>query len=131
MLPRKIEGTTMTFDGDGRKLGYPTANLRLKTDLKDGVYFGYSDLAEFRNQPSLIFIGTPTTMGSHERRVEAYLLDIPDEDHYDQTLKLNILYYHRANKTFSSIEELKEAISEDEKTARKWFAKSSSDRARP
>jgi riboflavin kinase/FMN adenylyltransferase len=120
MLPTIIKGTVTRFKGDGRKLGYPTANLKAETDLKDGVYFGHAGLTEFKNHPAIIFVGTPTTMGETERRVEAYLLDIPDQDYYGHELTLAIEHYHRATQTFASIEELKKIMHQDEKAARAY-----------
>lgn len=117
----ELSGVVTPFQGNGRKLGYPTANLRSGTDLKDGVYFGFANLAEFTNHPAVIFVGTPTTLGDKERRVEAYLLDIPDKDYYDQVLKLKIVEFHRDNKTFADIDALLEVMADDEKAARRWF----------
>jgi riboflavin kinase/FMN adenylyltransferase len=116
-----IKGTTVQFAGNGRKLGYPTANLAVQTDLKDGVYFGMAKLGSYKNQPAMIFIGTPTTVGDKGRRVEAHLLDIADKDYYGQKLKLDILYFHRPNQTFGSVDELLAVMKDDEVTAREWF----------
>jgi riboflavin kinase/FMN adenylyltransferase len=123
MLPTIIKGTVTRFKGDGRKLGYPTANLKVETDLKDGVYFGHADLAEFKNHPAIIFVGTPTTMGETDRRVEAHLLDIPDQDYYDQAMTLYLEHFHRSNETFKSIKELQKKMKNDETTARGWLTK--------
>lgn len=85
------------------------------------MYFGYADLADYRCHPSLIFIGIPTTMKDMIRRVEVHLLDIPDEDYYDQELVAYIEHYHRANQTFSSVEELVRIMKDDDSAARAWF----------
>ena len=121
-----IKGIVTPFQGNGRKLGYPTANLRIETDLKDGVYFGFADLNEHVHQPALIFIGTPTTLHDHERRVEAYLLDIPDVDYYGDEINLEILHFHRQNQTFGGISELQTVMKNDELEARRWFAETNS-----
>lgn len=126
MKPVVLSGIVTRFKGDGRKLGYPTANLVIKTDLKDGVYFGYADLAQYTHQPAIVFIGTPTTMGETIRRVEAYLLDIPDQDYYDYNLRLDLHYYHRPNQDFKLINDLILAIKADEAAARQWFKQSAS-----
>jgi FAD synthase len=118
----EFEAVTEPFEGNGRKLGYPTANIRVKTDLKDGVYFGYANLENYINQPALIFIGTPITVGATTHRVEAYLLDVTDKDYYDLSLKLTIHFYHRPNQKFRSMKKLKEVIKSDELSARQWFA---------
>jgi len=121
--PVELSGTVTRFKGDGRKLGYPTANLTIQTGLKGGVYFGFADLAKWKNHPAIIFIGTPTTLGNTKPRVEAHLLDIPDKDYYDQELKVRIEHFHRPNQKFPNVEELQKAMRADETAARHWFAK--------
>ena len=118
-----LSGEVTPFRGNGRQLGYPTANIRSDTDLAEGVYFGYADLAEYIDKPSLIFIGIPKTMGDVERRVEVHILDIPDIDYYAQTLTVSIVHFHRPNKRFDSVDELKVAMRSDEDNARSWFVK--------
>jgi riboflavin kinase/FMN adenylyltransferase len=120
-----LEGTVTRFKGDGRKLGYPTANLKIETGLKDGVYFGFADLADWQNHPAVIFIGTPTTMGDKDRRVEAHLFDIPDKDYYDEQLRLSIKHFYRDNQTFEGVEQLKWVMRQDEAAARTWFSSGS------
>lgn len=122
ILPVKIGGMTSRFDGRGRSLGYPTANIR-KVNIKfdDGVYFGFATLGKFKHEPALIFIGAPETFDNSESRVEAYLLDIPDEDYYDQKLMLSLEKFWRPNQKFASLNELKHAMRDDELAARKWF----------
>lgn len=125
MLPATIEGEVKQFNGKGRQLGYPTANLMTDTDLDDGVYFGHADLIGYKNQPALIFVGVPTTMGDTERRVEVHLLDIPDEDYYEENLTATLEYYHRPNETFANAEELLVVMKDDEAKARVWVSSGS------
>ncbi len=120
-LPTTLHGTITRFKGNGRKLGYPTANLLTVTDMHDGIYFGFADLAEWSHQPALIFIGTPTTIGDPERRTEVHILDIPDQDYYDQLLGVTLQHYHRPNQTFGSIEALIQAMAADEHACRRWL----------
>jgi FAD synthase len=80
----ELNGIVRHYAGNGRSLGYPTANISTQTKLTDGVYFGYAELKEFHRWPSLIFIGIPTTVGDRGRRVEAHLLDIPDHNYYEK-----------------------------------------------
>lgn len=123
LLQTTLSGKTVAFSGNGRKLGYPTANIQTKSTLKDGVYFGYADLAEHKNHPALIFIGEPLTIDDHKRRLEAHLLDIDDKDYYGEKLQVQIIYFHRGNKKFVSVDELIEAMHQDEEIARLWFRK--------
>jgi riboflavin kinase/FMN adenylyltransferase len=119
-LPRRLRGTVRHFKGNGRKLGYPTANIDTSTPLEDGVYFGRADLAEYKQQPALIFIGTPTTVGDTSRRVEAHILDAQDIDYYGLELEISVEKFHRGNKKFESIDELLVAMKSDEKAGRDW-----------
>lgn len=115
-------GNVLRYRGDGRKLGYPTANIDTQTDLADGVYFGFADLAGYHNHPCLIFVGAPVTVGDSQRRVEAHLLDISDVDYYGEELTLRIVYCHRPNQKFDSLDQLVVAMKDDEAAARAWFA---------
>ncbi len=117
----QLEGTVTAFSGNGRSLGYPTANLTSITTLKDGVYFGYADLDKYQNNPALIFVGVPTTVGDTKRRVEAHLLDIIDKDYYGQHLNIRVHRFFRPNKKFASLDELLIAIRADEVAGREWF----------
>jgi FAD synthase len=125
MKPVTLTGRVTKFRGNGRHLGYPTANIRSDTNLDEGVYFGFADLTTYHNYPALVFIGVPTTMGDTERRVEVHVLDIPDIDYYGQTIRVRIEHFYRRNKRFESVEELITVMRVDEAQARSWFAKNS------
>jgi len=118
-----LSGKVTKFQGNGRKLGMPTANITTDTNLEEGVYFGFAELAAFTDRPALVFIGVPTTMGDTERRVEVHILDIPDVDYYDQILNIRIDHFHRSNQHFESVKELLAAMHDDETQARGWFSK--------
>lgn len=111
--PVELEGLTERFSGDGRKLGYPTANIRPKTKLEDGVYAGTASLRNYMDKLAMIFIGTPTTMGDTDRRTEVYLFGIPDKDYYGLKLSCTLNHYLRPNYTFQSAAELKQVMDDD------------------
>lgn len=119
-LPAQLSGVVTPYKGNGRKLGYPTANIATATQLADGVYFGKASLGDFIDHPAIIFIGTPTTVGDTERRVEAHILDAPDIDYYGQLLHLTLMVYYRGNQTFASVDLLVETMKQDEAAAREW-----------
>lgn len=121
MQPVRLSGSVTPFKGNGRQLGYPTANIKVETDLTDGVYFGFADLDAYTQQPALVFIGVPTTMGDDERRVEVHVLDIPDNDYYDQMLNVVITRFHRPNQKFDSVAELLTVMHGDEAAGRAWL----------
>jgi FAD synthase len=122
-MDAQLEGTITKYRGNGRKLGYPTANIATDTELADGVYFGYAQLGQYADHPAVIFIGTPTTKGLDDtaRRVEAHLLNVPDQDYYGQYLVLQIKHFHRPNQQFATVDDLLKAISADDTSAREWF----------
>jgi riboflavin kinase/FMN adenylyltransferase len=120
-MEEHLSGKVTRYKGNGRLLGYPTANFTSSTNLSDGVYFGIADLMQYHDHPALIFIGVPLTMGDKERRVEVHLLDIDDKDYYGQPVSCTIMKFKRSNKKFENIHELKVAMKEDEEAARTWF----------
>jgi riboflavin kinase / FMN adenylyltransferase len=121
-LPVHLEGSIRQYQGLGRTFGYPTANIRTETALQDGVYFGFAELLKYVHNPCLIFIGTPTTVGAVERRVEAHLLDIPDKDYYGELLQLEIIKFYRPTETFKNVDILIGKMHSDETAARDWFS---------
>lgn len=119
--PVLLTGEVVRFSGNGRKLGYPTANIRSTTTLAEGVYFGFAGIGHRPLTPALIFIGVPITVGDSEKRIEVHILDIPDIDYYRQQIEVSIVHFWRPNKKFANLEVLKTAMSSDEKHARMWF----------
>jgi riboflavin kinase/FMN adenylyltransferase len=84
----QIQGTVIHGDHRGRKLGFPTANVRLSPDdppLRYGVYAGYVD-----GLPAAISVGVRPTFGdSLEPLLEAFILDW-DGDLYGHTINVRL-----------------------------------------
>lgn len=95
----------------GRTIGFPTANLKLKSDfIDDGTYkinIVYNDE---------IFSGVGVAR-NHLWLFEAHIFDF-EKNIYGEDLEIIILEKIRDNKKFSSLEELKNAIQNDVKTAK-------------
>lgn len=104
-LPYQIKGIVKKFSGNGRRLGYPTANIEIDKDAPEGLYFGYTHL-EGQKLASIIFIGAPITLGVTSKRAESYILDFEDHDLYGQEIKIEILKKLRDNRKFESVEKL-------------------------
>jgi len=103
----RLDGVVVRGDGRGRKLGYPTANLRLTLRAAvpaDGVYAGRVVLGE-RRLPAAISVGTNPTFDGHGRRVEAHILDF-DEDIYDDPIGIEFTALVRPMERFDSVDEL-------------------------
>ncbi len=123
VFPYEVVGTVIKGYQNGRKIGFPTANLSLKDDYlypKRGVYAG---IAYIRGLPyqAMINVGINPTVGKlKDLQIEAHLLDF-DMEIYDETMYLSFYRYLREERKFSSLEELKSQLVKDLAEVRKVF----------
>ena len=114
--PYQIEGSVVRGDGRGRRIGIPTANLRLHPDKLIPKLGVYACLAEIGGEQwaAATNIGVrPTFDGkSLAPQVEAHLLDF-NADIYEQNVRLKFMAYLREEQRFSSVEALLEQIQTD------------------
>lgn len=122
--PYTITGQVIRGDQRGRKLGFPTANLRCPLDKvlpANGVYF---TRAQWQQEElcAVTNVGTrPTfTEGEVAPVIEVHILDF-DSDIYEEFLTVDFLGRIREEKKFSSVDELKSQIVKDIEVARKSF----------
>lgn len=100
---------------NGRKIGFPTANLVLSSPYvlpRSGVYKGlcYSRGLAY---PSIINVGTNPTVGLLKHPlVECYLQGM-NEEIYDETLYVSFGSFLREEMKFASLEELKKQLGQD------------------
>jgi riboflavin kinase / FMN adenylyltransferase len=115
-----FSGTVVRGDGRGRKLGFPTANLRLDNDAQrpaDGVYAAWVKLGK-ETRRGAVHVGPRPTFAGAAPTVEVHLLDFPDRDLYGERLSFQPVERLRGIIKFDSAEELSVALKEDcEKTA--------------
>lgn len=111
--PYRLVGTVVHGAGDGRKLGYPTINLDVGSQLvpADGVYAGTADVAGLR-RPAAISIGRRPTLGGRDLVIEAFVLD-ESGDWYAERASLDLTARLRNQIKFSSREELSRQITQD------------------
>jgi len=114
-----LKGVVKKNQGRGTSIGYPTANLTVKSDVEEGVYLG---LAYHKNKAhkALLFVGVPLTFSDKQRRAETYILDF-NETIYGETISIEVLKRLRDNKKFDSVSDLISQIKDDEKKAREYF----------
>jgi riboflavin kinase/FMN adenylyltransferase len=121
--PYRLSGTVVVGKRLGHTIGFPTANVQMeqyKFLPKGGVYVASARLSDGRIYRSVVNIGTqPTTPGTHNLAVEAYLLDF-NEDIYGRHLALDLLAFLRPEKKFASIEDLVRQIGMDADTAKNY-----------
>ncbi len=105
---------------NGRKLGYPTANIARDAEgmlPKDGVYAGWLYAGENKYMAA-ISVGTNESVTAVPRVLEAHVLDRDDLDLYDQVVKVEYVDLIRPNLKFSGIDELVTQIGLDVESAR-------------
>ncbi len=117
-----VEGEVVRGDGIGRRLLFPTANIRVENRVlpADGVYVTLC-LVDGIWRRSVTNIGRrPTIGGDDETRVETNILDF-EGDLYGQTIRVRLLHRLRGEKKFNGIDELRAQIEHDRNRARRYF----------
>jgi riboflavin kinase/FMN adenylyltransferase len=121
--PHRVDGVVERGDERGRKLGYPTANLRTEQFAAvpaDGVYAGrVVQLDEWgrtvEGAPlgiAAISVGTNPTFEVRQRRVEAYILDF-SADLYGVNIGVEFVRRLRGMERFDSVDALVSQMSVD------------------
>lgn len=107
----------------GRKLGFPTANIRIPRDRvlpRFGVYVGkcaLGDKGQEKTYYGVLNIGIrPTVENSTNANLEIHILDF-DKDIYGQELTVEILKFLRDERKFGSPQELASTVLLDKKAA--------------
>ncbi len=120
----KVLGYDFFFSGEvvhgdklGRKLGYPTANLKIKDEDKlipgNGIYAVYAQPEGYREKlKGMMSIGFRPTVDGKKRVVEVNIFDF-DQEIYGQTLKVFVRKYLRPELKFDGLESLVKQIGQD------------------
>ena len=109
--PYILTGTVVRGHQLGRRLGIPTANLRLPEGLaipKFGVY-ACRALVDGRAHPAVTNIGTRPTVSGTGITVEPWILDYSG-DLYDREITLEFYRFLRPERKFDTLEDLKTEI---------------------
>ena len=103
-----ISATVIRGLGNGRKFGFPTANLRLDApiDIENGVYAAWVMVDEKR------YKGMRPSLGLTEKTYEVHLLHFSG-NLYGKTLSFEIMQFIRPEQKFESVEELVEQLKKD------------------
>lgn len=123
-----FSGVVVHGDKLGRKLGYPTANLKVLDEEKitpgNGIYAVYAELPDINEYPhsplatphsrlkGMMSIGFRPTVDGKKRVIEVNIFDF-DEEIYDQTLKVFVKKYLREEIKFDGLESLIKQIDQD------------------
>jgi riboflavin kinase/FMN adenylyltransferase len=121
--PFTILGTVTEGKQLGRRLGFPTANLRAHNEQfpPNGVYAAQAWFRE-KAYGGVVNIGIRPTIEKEggERILELHLFDF-DEEIYGRDIEVAFLDYLRPEQKFSGIEELQSQIQRDAAKARQIY----------
>ncbi len=120
-----LSGVVVSGEKLGRKLGFPTANIKLYEPLKllpkDGVY-AVKVLFNGKRYCGITNIGTrPTVSLGVQKSIETHILDF-NEQIYGLDLKVEFIKRIRDEKKFDSIEKLIEQLTQDREYASKLLS---------
>ena len=104
----KLSGIVERGKQNGRKLGFPTANLKYNAEMilpAAGVYAGYT-YVDGEKYKSIINIGDNPTFNAESITVESYIFDF-NRDIYGKAAAIEFVKYLRSDKKFNSLDELK------------------------
>ncbi len=107
----------------GRKLHYPTANLHIEETYKlipkNGVYIVKSQI-DGKTYFGMMNIGTNPTVHGSGLSIETHFFDA-SFNLYDKKIQIQMLKRIRDEKKFDSLEELQDAMQEDEDFSRDYI----------
>jgi riboflavin kinase/FMN adenylyltransferase len=109
----------------GRKLGYPTANLRLgsRTAPVGGVFAVRVAGIRAQPMPGVASLGTRPTVDGREVLLEAHLFDF-DGDLYGKRIEVEFVQKLRDEEKFDSLDAMVKQIDLDAQAARKILSRS-------
>ena len=123
--PFKLSGVVVHGFKNGRKLGYPTANIDVTPELilpHKGVYAVLVTLETGKVYGGMANIGVrPTVIKEGIQTFEVNIFDF-DGDLYGQILKVEFVKFMRSEMKMGSLDELRERLALDEKACRKVLA---------
>ena len=127
----KFLGYTYMFDGQvvrgtqlGRKIGFPTANLRLSVPDKQlpgpGIY-AVEIYWQKKWYKGMLYIGQKSFKEREVFTIEVHIFDLKNQELYDHVLCIRCLKYLRSGRKISSVVQLTEQLKADKITALNFF----------
>ena len=114
-----VEGIVTDGNKLGRRIGFPTANIRVGEELEtaNGVYAARVEL-DGRSYGAVANLGTkPTVSGNAPRMLEAHIFDF-DGNLYGRSIRVTLGEFIRPEERFRSMDELRTRIEEDSQKAK-------------
>lgn len=125
--PYTIAGKVVPGYKEGRRIGFPTANLDTsgfgQLIPARGVYAVKVRLEHsMAFKPAMMNIGTRPTFGGHTQSLETYIFNF-DEDIYGRVLQVSFVSRIREERKFADVTQLVEQLKEDEKQVEQLLSK--------
>jgi riboflavin kinase / FMN adenylyltransferase len=115
-----MSGVVVKGDQIGRTLGFPTANLQLKDELKivpaKGVYVVWAKIEDGDWMPGMLNIGNRPTMNATDDTIELHVIGF-EGDCYGKGIDVLFVERLRKERRFSGHDELKAALDGDKSMA--------------
>ena len=120
--PYSLSGRVAHGQKLGRKLGYPTINIKMgdKTLIVKGIFAVIVKGIDNRVLQGVASIGTRPTVNGVDTILEVYILDF-DQDVYGYSVVVEFLHKIRNEEKFDSLEELTAWIGHDTEKAKAFF----------
>jgi len=119
-----LTGIIKKGKGIGRKMGFPTANLKIQEDYKlipeNGVYTVYSLFGD-KKVHGMMNIGYNPTFEEKNQSIEVHYFDF-DADLYEKEIEVRFLQKIRDERKFESIELLGKQLEQDKQTCLKLIS---------
>lgn len=124
--PYFLSGKVMPGVQEGRKLGFPTANIEVLAEKLIPASGVYAVSAQLENTaamlPAMMNIGTRPTFGENNQTLEVHILDFED-DIYDKELLVGFEHRMRGERKFKSPEDLARQLRLDAQEVRTYMMK--------
>ena len=120
--PVTVQGMVIHGRHDGRKMGFPTVNVKAGKDdfvPQKGVYISSTEVDGIR-YPSVTNIGNAPTFDSEDELTETHIIGV-DKDMYGENVMITLYKKIRDITKFDSVESLKKQLECDIITTEKYF----------
>ncbi|MEN8249359.1 MAG: bifunctional riboflavin kinase/FAD synthetase [Bacteroidota bacterium] len=118
-----LNGKVVEGDQLGRKIGFPTANIKINSDLKlipAGGSYAVRVIHKDTKYQGMLNIGTRPTVDGSNLTIEVNIFDF-DQEIYDNDISIRMVRLIRKENKFESLELLKEQLILDRELARKML----------
>lgn len=118
-----LEGKVVKGKGLGKGFGFATANIQIEEDYKiipkQGVYVVKGKVNEEMHY-GMMNIGVNPTLGENKQSIEVHFFNF-NQDIYGQIIQVNLLKKIRNEEKFEGVDQLINAMKNDQKIAQKFI----------